>query len=215
MNGCTGFSNVSIYSNPKISYLNLSGHSFLTNCSLASNGLTGINLQNSGLSSYGINLYLVSNKFTALDLNQFNARINYVDVQNTPTLSSLVLPANAYSLTNLSEFNCSLCSLTSLDMTRLSGGALYQFDVSNNKLTSIYIPAGWRGRVGYYTTNVDIRNNNLNATAINNFFTALGTYQGAYDQYGVGGSIYYSGNPGTTSANESIATAKGWQPQSY
>jgi hypothetical protein len=211
MNGCTGFYSVNIASNPKISYLDLSGHSNLTSCILQSNGLTGINLQDSGLSGYGITLNMGANKFTALDLNRFNAKINYVSVAGTPTLSSLVLPYNAYSLANMSDFDCSVCSLTSLDMTRLSGGALYQFDISNNKLTSIDIPAGWGGRVGYQT-NVNIRNNNLNATALNNFFTTLGTYIGTYDMYGAGGSIYISGNPGSSTCNTSIATAKGWQP---
>jgi len=52
----------------------------------------------------------------------------------------------------------------------------------------------------------------LNAAALNNFFTNLGTYAGAYDAYGVGGLINYGGNPGTATCNPSIASAKGWQP---
>ena len=208
-NGCSALVGVTTGNCSSLSSLEIVNAPFLNYLDIYSCSLSSLNLQGSTLSSAnGANINCSNNRLKNIDLTglKLNTTLN---VSQNPVLSSLILPTT--NVADCYEVNASNCNLSSLNMTSLTG--LYQFQVSNNRLTSIGIPAGWGGRPGYVAYNIGIQSNNLNATALNNFFTALGTYIGSYGTYGEGGIIYYGGNPGSDTCNPSIASAKGWQPQ--
>jgi len=52
-------------------------------------------------------------------------------------------------------------------------------------------------------TYIDLRNNILTSAALNSIFNSLNDISGTK-------TIYTGGNPGTATANNSLATAKGW-----
>ena len=123
---------------------------------------------------------------------------------------SAITFGSAISAANLAILDVHSNNLSAIDLSNLNN--LNYLSLYNNQLTSINLPVGFTssaGRIG----SIDVSNNKLNAAALNNFFTNLGTYAGDRDVYGVGGTIQYGGNPGTATCNPSIASAKGWQPR--
>jgi Leucine-rich repeat (LRR) protein len=106
--------------------------------------------------------------------------------------------------------NCSNNSLASLDVSGLPNLAFLSCD--NNALTSLRavgvgaLTEGQYYSAYSYTGGLHLRNNNLSAAALNQFYTDLATTgEGLYP-----GILLVSGNPGTAGDNTSIATAKNW-----
>ena len=130
-------------------------------------------------------------------------------VYSNATLSAITFGNSMSSAYNLivSDNN-----LSAIDISSLVN--LVIISAYNNSLTSITMPVGFTSRAGH-VGEIYLNNNKLDTAALNNFFTNLGTYAGAYDVYGYGGTIRYGNNPGSATCNPSIATAKGWQPQNY
>lgn len=99
--------------------------------------------------------------------------------------------------------------LTSLDLGELANA--YRINLSGNNLTSVSLkdtrPTGGKSTSSSVTPALDLRLNQLSATALNDVFADLGN---------VGGSpvglpiIHVAQNPGAATCTPSIATAKGY-----
>lgn len=131
-----------------------------------------------------------------------------VSIYINPALSAITF-GSATSTANMQYLDVHGNNLSAIDIPSLDNAYSLRFDY--NKLTSIIMPAGFTSRSDNVGS-IDISYNQLDATALNNFFTNLGTYAGIRDVYGIGGTISYAGNPGSATCNPSIASAKGWQP---
>lgn len=224
--GCTALGSIQVYNNSKVTSILLDGTPNLATVTMSNNPLlsgsfdfsnkpveslyinncsiSAINLQ--GCSSlYSANLN--GNKFKSLDLSNLR-RLNGFNASECPSLSSVnLLGSTGVDLATITLNNCNLSALNMSALTALGG-----FNVNYNKISSgITLSPSWGGRASYNST-VIISNNNMTATDLNNFFTALGTYIGSYDYYGTGAQIYYGGNPGSNTCDPGIASAKGWQP---
>jgi len=224
--GCTNLNYINLNNQYALSSLNITGCPKIRTLNTYGTGLSSIIVPDSATQFYcygnpllkSVTLRGYANGSGLLFIRQNNAlrsvdlsliRPSGVQVWENASLSAITF-GSAISSTNIVYVYARDNSLSAIDMSSLS--SLYDVNVSYNKLTSIIMPAGFTSRAGNIGT-YDISYNQLNATALNNFFTNLGTYAGLRDQYGVGGTILISGNPGAATCNTSIATAKGWQPQ--
>jgi hypothetical protein len=181
--------------------LNVSGLTALTYLDCGSNSLTSLNV--SGLTALTY-LDCGSNSLTSLNVSGLTALTNLDCYTNS--LTSL----NVSGLTALARLNCYSNSLTSLDVSGLTDLTFLICD--NNALTSLRavgvgaLTEGQYYSAFSYTGGLRLRNNNLSAAALNQFYTDLATTgMGVYP-----GILLVSGNPGTDGDNTSIATAKGW-----
>ena len=226
--GCTNLVTINLNEQYALSSLNITGCPKITTLNTYSTGLSSIIVPDSATQFYcydnpllksvtlrgyangnGLLFIRKNNALRSVDLSL--VRPSGLQVWQNASLSAITF-GSAISSTNLTYVYATDNSLSAIDMSSLSLSSLYMLNVSYNKLTSIIMPAGFISRAGSIGT-YDITYNQLNTTALNNFFTNLGTYAGSRDQYGVGGTILISGNPGAATCNTSIATAKGWQPQ--
>jgi len=124
----------------------------------------------------------------------------YIGLYDNPSLSSLIVNS-----ANLREVDVSRCALTTLDLS--CSTILNGIDASGNNLTSITIA---NGTANNDEAIYDLGSNELSASAINAFFTALG--EGTpYDKKGLSPPlIYANNNPGSQTCDPTIATAKSW-----
>jgi hypothetical protein len=152
-----------------------------------------------------------TNKITSIDLAGCTTLGVYAfseDVIENTGITSLTFPS-APLTTQTGPIRISgNISLTTLDISGRTG-ALYYVISGNTAMTSLTATNCGKNVESYgknypFYNVFDIRNNNLNATALNNFYTDIAT-----SPRGVG-SILVGGNPGTGTDNPSIATAKSW-----
>ena len=184
LDGCPNLASVNISNNPLLSgSFDFSNKLNLQTLAINGCSLSAINVQ--GCSSlYDAALY--GNKFKSLDLSNLRSLFS-LNASNCANLSSVILSGSTG--VSLSDVNLQSCNLSAVNMSALS--ALYRFNVANNKITSgITLPPAWGGKAGF-NSYILINFNNMSATDLNNFFSALGTYIGSYDYYGIGGVIYY------------------------
>jgi hypothetical protein len=200
MTGCTALETLYVYNSILSSVVvpadSLTQIQLYYNQQLKALTLRGFN-NNGTLQIYG------NNALRNVDLSP--VRPVYISVYNNATLSAITF-GNAMSAAY--TLDASYNNLSAIDISSLVN--LVSISLNNNSLTSITMPAGFTSRAGDVGS-INISYNQLNAAALNSFFTNLGTYAGTLDVYGVGGTINYAGNPGSATCNPSIATAKGWQ----
>jgi hypothetical protein len=177
---------------------NLSGS--LTFLSCFNNSLTSLDV--SGLTAL-TTLDCQVNSLTSLDVSGLTA-LTVLDCQ-VNSLTSL----DVSGLTALTTLDCQVNSLTSLDVSGLT--ALTVLRCAFNSLTSlravgVVFDAGkWKNKKKGKAKGVQlIDSNQLNAAALNQFYTDLGaTTPGT-------GFLDVSNNPGTTTDDPTIATNKGY-----
>jgi Leucine-rich repeat (LRR) protein len=144
-----------------------------------------------------------NNSLTSLDVSGLTALTNLFCDGNS--LTSL----NVSGLTALTNLTCFSNSLTSLDVSGLT--ALTNLFCNNNSLTSlravgaVFDTGKWKNKKkGRATVVQAIFSNQLNAAALNQFYTDLGaTTPGT-------GFLDVSGNSGITTDDPTIATNKGY-----
>jgi Leucine-rich repeat (LRR) protein len=184
----------------------------LTYLSSSSNQLTSVDL--SGLTSLAY-LYLDNNQLASVDLSGLpsltsltlsNNQITSVDLSGLPSLTSLTLSNNQITgsldltgLTSLASLNLTSNQLTSIDLSGLT--LLSSLYLGNNQLTSVRA-VGFGPNAGGPGTRIQLLNNLLDGPALDQFYTDLGAP-------GTEG-IDVTGNPGTSSDDPTIATAKGY-----
>ena len=224
--GCSNLSRCNLNGQNALRVLNMTGCSAVQDFSVYQTGLSSIvvpadsvnpfycygnpllkTVTLRGYSNGGFLYISTNNALTNVDLSP--VRPSGVQINNNSSLSAITF-ASAISSAGLGSVDASSNNLSAIDLSNLNN--LYNLNLYNNQLTSITMPAGFTSRAGFVGT-ISVTTNKLNAAALNNFFTNLGTYAGTYDVYGVGGIIYYGNNPGSATCNPSIASAKGWQPQ--
>jgi Leucine-rich repeat (LRR) protein len=178
---------------------NLDGALTILNCS--NNSLTSLDV--SGLTALTY-LDCSNNSLTSLDVSGLTA-LTYLECNNN-SLTSL----DVSGLTALTYLECSNNSLTSLDVSGLT--SLTFLYCNNNSLTSlravgfvgiaVYTSPFTPSTSGYDAT--AIGNNNLSASALNQFYADLADITPSY------ALLFVGQNPGIESHDPSIATAKGW-----
>ena len=144
-----------------------------------------------------------NNSLTSLDVSGLTALTNLTCFSNS--LTSL----DVSGLTALTYLDCQVNSLTSLDVSGLT--ALTNLFCNNNSLTSlravgaVFDTGKWKNKKkGRATVVQAIFSNQLNAAALNQFYTDLGaTTPGT-------GFLDVSGNSGITTDDPTIATNKGY-----
>ena len=177
---------------------NLSGS--LTSLLCNNNSLTSLDV--SGLTAL-TNLFCDGNSLTSLNVSGLTALTNLTCFSNS--LTSL----DVSGLTALTYLDCQVNSLTSLDVSGLT--ALTNLFCNNNSLTSlravgaVFDTGKWKNKKkGRATVVQAIFSNQLNAAALNQFYTDLGaTTPGT-------GFLDVSGNSGITTDDPTIATNKGY-----
>jgi Leucine-rich repeat (LRR) protein len=220
VSGLTALTTLNCSAN-SLTSLNVSGLKTLTNLSCSSNSLASLNV--SGCTALSI-LDCSSNSLTSLNvsgltaLTQLNCYINSLaalDVSGLTALTILLCSSNSLAaldvsgLTALTTLNCSANSLTSLNVSGLT--ALNGLNCSSNSLTSlravgvVFDSGKWKNKKkGKSAGEQAIYSNQLNAAALNQFYTDLGaTTPGT-------GFLDVSSNPGTTTDDPTIATNKGY-----
>lgn len=130
-----------------------------------------------------------TNGLTSLDVSTL------VDLTRLNCYSNNLTSLNISPLVNLIYLYCSLNPLTTIDFT--NNPSLLILDANDCQLTSVIPYASNQGAFSLW-------NNQLSASALNSFFTGLGTRTGPAVYIG------YPGNPGTSTCNPSIARNKGW-----
>lgn len=191
-----------------LTYLSVDGCASLTELSCDSNRLTSLHIAGcpvmASLSCHlnqirelGVSdcpslasLYCQANALRGLDLTK-NAALQVLSCGSNQ-LASLNVSQSAL----LAGLYCNNNLIGSLDLT--ANPALTNVNASNNLLTSIRAP-GVRatGEAG-----MNVSNNQLSAASLNTLYSDLASV--------ASGSIYVSGNPGVSSDNPAIATAKGY-----
>jgi hypothetical protein len=144
-----------------------------------------------------------NNSLTSLNVSGLTALTNLTCFSNS--LTSL----DVSGLTALTYLDCQVNSLTSLDVSGLT--ALTNLFCNNNSLTSlravgaVFDTGKWKNKKkGRATVVQAIFSNQLNAAALNQFYTDLGaTTPGT-------GFLDVSGNSGITTDDPTIATNKGY-----
>jgi Leucine-rich repeat (LRR) protein len=145
----------------------------------------------------------------------FSNSLTSLDVSGLTALTLLSCSSNSLTsldvsgLTALNTLDCFNNSLTSLDVSGCT--ALNTLGCNNNSLTSlravgVVFDAGkWKNKKKGNANGVQLFNNNqLNAAALNQFYTDLGaTTPGT-------GFLNVSNNPGTATHDPTIATNKGY-----
>jgi Leucine-rich repeat (LRR) protein len=144
-------------------------------------------------------LNVEDNSFTSLDLS------------GVPTLEqlfcadNLLTSLNLSGLTELTYVECPNNSLTSLDVSGNEG--IQELNCRNNSLTSFRaigtVIGGYYSSTSSYGEGCDCRDNNLSATALDQFYSDLAPAVGA-------GILRVASNPGTSADDPTIATAKGY-----
>jgi hypothetical protein len=158
------------------------------------NFITSLNV--SGCTSL-VFLFVNNNSLTSLDASGLAA------LQNLNCSDNSLTSLNVSGCTALGQLRCSDNSLTSLTV---SGLPLTTLICNANALTSLRAQnVGFSGG-SYYSyssafNSVFIRNNQLNAAALNQFYTDLAAGNSP---------LLVDNNPGTTGDDPSIATAKGY-----
>lgn len=100
------------------------------------------------------------------------------------------------ALTNISGIASYCIKLSSVEITDCSGiTTTTNCFIGTSNLQSVTLTG--------ITVGFSVANNQMSATAINNMFTALGTASGAQ-------TVTVTGNPGASTCDTTIATAKGW-----
>jgi hypothetical protein len=143
-------------------------------------------------------LTCATNSLTSLDVSGLTALTALVCLNNS--LASL----NVSGLTALTGLECSHNSLASLNVSGLT--ALTSLTCSNNSLTSLRAQnVGFSGGYYYHSSNAsydaNVRDNQLNAAALDQFYTDLAPGSSP---------LLVFNNPGTTGDDPSIATSKGY-----
>jgi hypothetical protein len=198
-------------SSNQLTSLDVSGLTALGELSCSSNQLTSLDV--SGLTALST-LSCFDNQLTSLDvsgltalsqLDCYNNQLTSLDVSGLTALDTLYCYNNQLTsldvsgLTALSQFACNHNQLTSLDVSGLTAlNTLYCF---NNQLTTVRAVgvAAHHGSSSYFP--LSLSNNDLSASALNQFYTDLAPGAG---WIGVGG------NPGTSGDDPTIASAKGY-----
>lgn len=204
--------NLWISSNNSLGTLDLSNKSQLTYVDCQACGLTSLNLigtavnqlsagSNSLTSITGVpttisQLAINGNQFTSLNISSLYTSLVYLSVYNNPSLTSITIASGV----PIYDLSVAECSISSLNLDNIASTLSY-LDVPLNGLTSISIN-GFTGSNGKGT--LYLYDNDLSQSTIDSFFTSLGTAAG-FSNY-----IDISNNPGSCTANTSIATNKGW-----
>jgi hypothetical protein len=180
--------------------LDVSGLTALAQLFCSTNSLTSLDV--SGLTSLNL-LACNANSLTSLDVSGLTA----LTTLNCSTNSLTSLDVSG--LTALNGLSCNNNSLTSLNVSGLT--ALTTLVCSNNPLTSlravgvVFDSGKWKNKKkgkAYGIQRID--NNLLNAAALNQFYTDLGaTTPGT-------GFLDVKDNPGSATADHTIATNKGY-----
>lgn len=180
-----------LFSTDKITTFDATGLSAMTSITLVFNQITSFD--GTGLSSL-TSLSIPSNLITSFDATELtslttlslsNNQLTSFDGAGLSSLQSLYLANN-----QLTSFNGS--ELSSLQTLRLDNNPL-------TSLGSLSLPIA---------ETVYVVNNSLPASELDALYTALGTNPGTLTYWSYPG-IYVAGNPGTSSDDPSIATAKG------
>jgi hypothetical protein len=196
----SGALNTLFCANNSLTSLNVSGCTALTSLDCNNNSLTSLDV--SGLTAL-TELYCNNNSLTSLDVSGCTA-LTSLDCNNN-SLTSL----DVSGLTALTELYCNNNSLTSLDVSGFT--ALTLLNCFNNSLTSlravgvVFDNGKWKNKKQGKANGVQFVNNNqLNAAALDQFYTDLGeTTPGT-------GFLNVSNNPGTATHDHTIATNKGY-----
>jgi hypothetical protein len=220
VSGLTALGSISCFNN-FLTSIDLSGLTALTSLQCGDNSLTSIDL--SGLTAL-TSLVCADNSLTSLDVSGLTALTNLncsgnsltsLDVSDLTALTSLSCSGNSLTSLDLSALTalvgllCKNNSLTSLDVS--DSPALTNLDCSNNSLTSlrafdvVFDVGKWKNKYKGKASGVQfINNNQLNAAALNQFYTDLGaTTPGT-------GFLDVRNNPGTATHDPTIATNKGY-----
>lgn len=180
--------------NNSLSSLNVSGLTSLGDLNCSNNSLTILNV--SGLTGLG-GLNCSNNSLTTLSISGLTSLMNLNCSNNS------IVSINISGATSLSSLNCTNNSIVSLDVSELT--ALTTLYCSDNSLTSLRaIGIGLGGSSGYTYGLVyggDISDNSLSAGALNQFYSDLASSAGF---------LNVAGNPGISSDDPTIATAKGY-----
>jgi hypothetical protein len=195
--------------------LDVSELTTLEQLSCNNNSLTSLNV--SGLTSLGY-LDCSNNSLATLNvggltvlgiLNCSNNSITTLNVSGLTSLSNLncsdnsITSINASGATSLSSLNCANNFIVSLDVSGFT--ALTTLYCSDNSLTSLRATGVALGGSSGYTYGLiyggDISDNSLSAGALNQFYSDLASSAGF---------LNVANNPGTSSDNPTIATAKGY-----
>lgn len=186
-----------VHNNPALSYLNLGDKPVMWNLSALNTALSSLTYSNLPAlvsAELGSTPFISVAAFFPNGVPPLLQRLNLSDNNITSFDTS--------GLTALTELRLQNNSLTSLDVSGLTN--LEKLFVQNNALTSLRaVGVGQQlgGRAFPFPNYaVDISQNNLSAAALDQFYTDLVSGNGV---------ITVSGNPGTTTDNPSIATAKG------
>lgn len=184
VDGCSSLLEVSCDTN-QITSLNLTGCAALQTVSCHINSLAELDVSEAtSLTS----LYCQSNLLKGLNVSN-NTSLQLLSCSNN-LLTTLDLSQN----TSLSSLYCSSNQLTSLNLN----ASLINVNASSNLLTSVRaIGVAASGFAG-----LNVSTNSLSASALNTLYSDLAAVQS--------GSIYVSGNPGTSGDIPTIATAKGY-----
>ena len=134
-----------------------------------------------------------NNDLTSLDVSGLTA------LEQLEFYATSIASLDASGLTALTYLNCSSNVLTSLDVSGCT--ALTQLNCRYNYLTSLRAQNVGMSGGTYYWSNADIRDNQLNAAALDQFYTDLAAGSSP---------LLVGGNEGTTGDDPSIATNKGY-----
>lgn len=237
ISGMTMLHTVLCYNNSIITRLNAKGATSLTNLRCENNSITSLELGGTALEFlFTDNNSIVEldvSEFTAL--NQLSCSNNSISSLNISGLTSLsyldcsnnsLTTLNVSGLTGLGWLNCSNNSITSINISgatslfnlNCSNNSIVSLDVSgftglttlycsNNSMTSLRATGVGLGGSSGYTHGLvyggDISDNSLSAGALNQFYSDLASASSA-------GFLNVANNPGTTSDDPTIATAKGY-----
>ena len=194
INGCTALEYL-YCNNNKLTSLNVSGCIALQYLYCYLNQLTILNV--SGLTALKILYCGTSNTLTSLDVSGCAA------LQELNCSYSALSSLDVSGCISLQKLDCRMNELTSLDVSNFT--ALTTLYCAYNQLTSLNINGctALQGQLQCY-------HNQLNTSALNTVLTDLPDYSGTSTS-----SIVYIGtNPGTTTCDTSIATAKNWDVNS-
>lgn len=131
-----------------------------------------------------------------LDLYNINRNLKEINLSGCTSLKSINRDDADNEIDNHSYHYCS--SVMSVNMTDCT--ALEYFNMDNANISSLDF--SWSPRI----STVDARNNEMDATAIDNMISTLPDRSNEINI----GQYYIAGNPGADTHNESVANDKGW-----
>lgn len=195
ISGCKNLKKVYIYTNPKLTALDLRNQLELEELHCSGNAITKLSLK--GLRN-----------LKEIDCS-FNESLSIIEYDDNNVIGTLYVSGCNFRsmsfinrMSSLRELNCNSNKLTELDLSEHE--SICYVDCSNNKISSLKIPS-W----SYILQRLDCRSNMLGKDALNSLFEDLKVTSNSH--YENPRYIYYFDNPGENTCNREVPLQKGWR----